>query len=141
VPVCADLPDLRGRSGLGRTSRLLGLVVYEDVMWLLRDLPPTPQILTGDDEKRRKKLFHGTLQALQSKQTGLTPPPSSRVTEIFAAAAQVNFKDWLLMARYDIALDVVAKITGRKPSYFIRTLKELRTEVDPLELTPLKSVL
>lgn len=141
VPLCADLPDLKGRSALGRTSRLFGLVVYEDTMHLLRDLPPTPQILTLDDKALRKELFCRILESLQSNQTGLMPPPSLRVNEIFTAAAQVNFEDWLQIARNDIALDVVAKITGRKPSYFIRNLKKLRAEAAPLEVTPLKPTL
>jgi len=141
LPMCADLPDVSGRSALGRTSRLFGLVVYEDVMRLLRDLPQTPQILTDDEKKQRKQLFNQLLKALQSNQTGLTPPPPLRITEIFAAAAKANFEDWLTMARNDIALDVVAKIIGRRPSYFLKTLKELRAEAAPLKITPLKSVL
>lgn len=141
LPMCADLPDVSGKSVLGRTSRLFGLVVYDDVMLLLRDLPQTPRILTDDDEKQRKQLFNRILEALQSNQTGLTPPPPLRVTEIFVTAAHSNFKDWLTMARNDIALDVVAKITGRKPSYFLKTLKELRAEAAPLKITPLKPVL
>jgi hypothetical protein len=86
-------------------------------------------------------LFHGICEALQSNQTGLTPPPPLGVIQIFAAAAQVNFQDWLQMARNEIALDIVAKITRRKPSYFLRTLKKLRHEADPLEVTPLKPAL
>lgn len=141
LPLCADLPDFGGRSSLGRTSRLFGLVIYEDVMQLLRDLPQTPPILTLDDERQRRRLFGQILEALRSNQTGLTPPPPLKVTEIFAAASSVNFEEWLRMARNNIALDVVAKIIGRKPSYFIKILKELRAEADLLEVTPLKPVI
>lgn len=141
LPLCADLPDLRGRSALGNTSRLFALVVYEDVKFLLRDLPPTPNILTNYDRKLRLGLFSRILNALQSNQSGLKPSPPPCVTEVFASAAQTNFEDWLQMSRSNIALDVVAKTTGQSPDYFLRTLKKLRAEADPLEISPLKPVL
>ena len=141
LPMCADLPDLRGRSALGNTSRLFSLVVYEDVKLLLQNLPPTPNILTNDHRKQRLELFFRILNALQRHQTGLTPLPPLCVADVFASAAQTNFEDWLQMSRSDIALDVVAKTTGQRPDYFVRTLKKLRAEADLLEVTPLKPVL
>jgi hypothetical protein len=141
LPLCADLPDLKGKSALGRTSRLFGLVVYEDVMLLLHDLPQAPRISTADNERRRTEFFTRILEALRSNCTGLTPPPPLKVTDIFAAAATVNFNDWLTMSRSNIALDVVSKTIGQNPNYFRANLKDLRLDADGLKLTPLKPVL
>ena len=140
LPLLSQLPDLRGKSSLGETSQLFGLVLYDDVRALLKELPPTVRLdnLTEDDVRRRRSLFSGVLSALRTDTTGLSPPPSPVLQDIFSVAAQSDYKEWMNMSRTQIALDVVAKVIAQTPDYFLHSVKKLRQQARALGTTALK---
>jgi hypothetical protein len=122
----SSLPDLRGKSALGTTSRLFGLVLYDDARKLLKKLPRKKAIPVVDDKKQREKFFSSILADLQAGNTGLSPSPSSILTDIFCEAAKNDYMDWMLLSRTEIALDIVANAIGQTPDYFLHSVKELR---------------
>jgi len=135
LPRCADLPNLRGRSNLGRTSHLFGLVIYEDAYRLLHDLPR----LGRYEMSEREGVFFEILADLKSDR--IKPRPPECIIEPFFAASKEKFANWKRMSRNNIALEIVAKVMGCKPAYFLRTLKKLHAEASTLAITPLKAVL
>ena len=130
LPLLSSLPDLRGKSALGKTSLLLGLVVYDDAKTLLQKLPRAKQTLIEDDKSQRKRVFSSIMLDLQAGNTGLSPPPSSILTDAFRIAAKNDYMDWMLLSRTGIALDIVAKAIGQTPDYFLHSVKKLRDRAE-----------
>jgi hypothetical protein len=79
-----------------------------------------------DDKKQREKFFSSILADLQAGNTGLSPSPSSILTDIFCEAAKNDYMDWMLLSRTEIALDIVANAIGQTPDYFLHSVEELR---------------
>jgi hypothetical protein len=140
LPLLNQLPDLRGKSSLGETSRLFGLVLYDDVRALLKELPPTVRRdnLTEDDVKRRRSLFSSVLSALRTDTTGLYPPPSPVLQDIFSVAAKSDYKEWMTKSRTEIALEIVVKVIEQTPDYFLHSVKKLRQQALTIGTTALK---
>jgi len=142
LPRLSSLPNLRGKSALGRTSQLFGLVLYEDARTLLKKLPKgvgESQALTEKDIDQRKKFFSMILEDLKAGNTMLSPAPSPVLLDIFGKAAENDYMDWMRLSRTDIALDIVTKVIKQTPDYFLHSVKRLRNQALRLKFKPLKS--
>ena len=88
-------------------------MLYDDARKLLKKLPRKKAIPVVDDKKQREKFFSSILADLQAGNTGLSPSPSSILTDIFCEAAKNDYMDWMLLSRTEIALDIVANAIGQ----------------------------
>ena len=142
LPSLSNLPDRRGKSALGETSRLFGLVVFDDVRALLKGLPRVRQgNLTEDDVTQRKQFFSGVLSGLMNNATGISPPPPAVVKDRFAEAAASDYEAWKQLSRTQIALDVAARVMKQTPDYLAHSISQLRKKASGRGIKPLKPTL
>jgi len=132
LPSLTYLPDMRGKSAHGETSRLFLLVVYKDVLQLLDPFPRIIQFLTEDDLQQRER----TLQKLRrSLPQDIVPV----IKTIFHDASDQDYEHWLrLSTRDEVALEITVRVAGRyghklTTEYFRRLIPQLEAKAQRLD--------